>query len=292
MAIIFQTRFPTGSLDTDFPETAPNNTTAIISGRGIDGGNALTCKTTTMIRKLAEPFTSNYANLTVRFQFGLAGNPGDALSGLSNVPGVIIYSANDESDGSLGLFSSYITARENGAIMLYISGVASFDSDRLNANSAPGTLIYDGRMYGIQVSYSFLTPSNVSYNVVVNNVSVISGTFSRPWGNGTVTRATINYFENHSMHFPGGGLYHVMTSTTEIQIEDTVNIISYPPNNAVAADEFNGCTPIAPPPPDEFGGIYKMVDSKRNDTIFDDGLDTSTNTKIPDPFAHIGLVGD
>jgi hypothetical protein len=93
------------------------------------------------------------------------------------------------------------------------------------------------------------------------------------------------------MHIRGsrqlpGGTYHWQTSIAEIQLDDTVNIISYPPCNAVNATEANPCSPVIPPPP-ELSGIYFV-----NPINTHDKYNGSVDKKIPDPTVKTAVLGE
>lgn len=309
MALIFQTRFE-NSLDVDFPKSAPHPPNyRRIAGRGINYGYALTCGSALMIRQNSPYLGTELKTMTSRIQWGLAGNLYDGATGISGIPGLEIMSWYDPIDANSmnsGAFHAYLLARDTGAVSLWINRGGFGPSAGTVVTSVPGIFVYDGRMNGIQCSLSIGDHTSVTYNVVVNNVSVLSGTVVANIAIGSILggcpamhtwavtdgitlcleRASITEMSFRGSQQPPGGTYHWQTSVAEYQLDDTVNIISYPPCNAANATESGQCSPIIAPPPD-LSGVYFMNPTNTHDK-YNGGIDK----KIPNPTIKTTGVGE
>jgi hypothetical protein len=242
MATLFDCVFA-ASLDSDFnaPGYPPYNPSLSkrIYGRGIDGGYALTCSEGFFARPLCAPTTS-LQNVSIRVQYGIFTAP--------SVQKEIIETYANNPDGSIDTtsFNSVLSINPDGSLHLAINSPTG--ASPLSVTSAAGVVAVTGAMHGIQLTFAFNGGfTNVTYAVVVNNVTVLSGTYTPPAGFTYQLPSHVPVGANQFAlfaDFPRSG-NNSMISIPQVQVEDVAHTVSYPPCNALAASA-SSCTPINP----------------------------------------------
>lgn len=259
MAIVFSEDWATG----DFSQWSVNPIAFnnVISGVGCNGGKAFTCSftnggvTTTYAYKQLVAHTAGYTSLAVRLQYAIF----SSTSGWIDSPILYLNNWYGENHSLSAQFFASLFVLENGALRFIITD----NSSPNNFTSAANVIPTNGLVHGIQVSLAFTDHATLVYNIVVDNVSVLSGTFTcstivciipnrTSWGYSAsqnpspcgdyVQFGGVSAIEVWVQKFPTGAVPNQLISSNLGVVVDTDNsIISYLPCNGYGTNA-NVCT--------------------------------------------------
>ncbi len=224
------------------------------SGYGIGGGPSNTCNGgsdsaltwgnlgNNYLPAPVAPPPWGYHALTFKFQYAINASISinDGLNIILTVSDLLPISGVGFGNSDY-MFASQLTINANGSLGLYIAdGLAGAG---FNFTSAPGVVPINGTIHGYQVAYN-ISPTSVSYAVLVDNVSVFSGTqaIAGHCGSG------YGYMTNFAQTCPffvaqaaivGWAIFHrskpastsprtILTNWAEFIVEDTGTTGSYP----------------------------------------------------------------
>lgn len=206
-------------------------------------------------------------DITIRVRFGYINFDAGASSALTflNFSNNTLTSSNSQHfDGSLGVIPN------TGALIFNIE-----DSDAASLSTADGSLPDDGIPHGIQVTLHFIDDDKVDYNVLVDNVSVLTGRathttaepefqpcfsfWGSPWecalpeGQGPcyqfIYHAGVTSFSITNFRYPAGTCpaesLLLMSTTGRVEVDNTVAVIDF---DVCAATPISIATCDCPPP--------------------------------------------
>jgi len=251
-------------------------TVTLIPGWGIDRLNALTCSRGSTARLAAATYLTELHEGTIRWQYGYLYVSGEDfsrnLAEFNCKDGVAGRSSNRS-------FLSVLQLNVDGSLTFYRANSPT-GGTLVIGTSAPGVFVRDGRIHALQFRFSFPTHASITYEFLVNNVSVLAGTHTTTqsfeclgglvggvfyptstkhywlrYAAGTdpvschlqIERTGINHvgFLHHAKIGVGAFTDHI-SSLVEVVIDDAAAPVSYLPGNA-AAIKMNACSGELPP---------------------------------------------
>lgn len=224
--------------------------------------------------------------------YSTAGNVPDQTTSISASlpPGVILaeFGTPEDTRGT-GLGDTVLFILQNNG-RLQLSFTPNSGPTYVSFASVLNAWPIDGLHHGIQVIFNYTSNHHVSFSIWVDNVSVLSGSYS------------------DALRFGLGGMilksgrdvvttgYYAAFSQVQVIADDTV--IDWPNcTDAQLLDTASITCALGPrpAPPTELSlaGMYYLKPGKTNDTYFTDlALETKQDFKIPNPYADTALLGD
>jgi hypothetical protein len=285
------------------------NSVFLRAGWGLDGGNAITCS-----QGYTEKVISGNTNVvlsegTVRFQYGYL-----YVQGVDDYQQILQLNSTSFPPYGVrsGNFRSNLFLETNGALRFQIHNTINL-AHNVDFYSAPGVFKRDGTIQAVQVRWQFPVNTTINFEVLVNDVSVITGTHTPPdivtcvpqaggaiqqipiwvrtdagvvstvcediYRDGGINEAVLHYFMIYS-----SGAYVSYSSAVEFIVDPSYAPKSYLPGNAATGV----CSGPPLPPPLEITGLHTLTQGN----LLHDRYNNSVEKKIPDPTIRTAFIGE